>query len=176
MATTLEIINGISQVLANTYDGATDEDGKPLKTGLKRDIDVPFTDRRVIDGFKVKMTGDKLRLNYQTEVLLHQVHDKKFEDEVVQTIADVVSFLKKEYKKVTGNTLTLKEIEKPVLEMHNTSRVRMWIDATCLYEVSGVDTDSEDKSLKDLDKAVKTWLQTAKETYKGAKKAKNDER
>ena len=176
MASTIEIINGISQVLASTYDGATDEDGKPLKTGLKRELDVPFTDRRVIDGFKVKMTGNKLRLNYQTEVLLNQVHDKKFEDEIVQTISDVVSFLKKEYKKVTGNTLTLKEIEKPVFEMHNTSRVRISIDATCLYEVGGVDTNSEDKTLKDLDKAVKDWLQTGKQTYSGAKKAKNDER
>ena len=37
MATTLEIINGISQVLANTYDGALDESGEPVKIGLRRE-------------------------------------------------------------------------------------------------------------------------------------------
>ena len=33
MATTLEIINGISQVLANSYDGALDEKNEPVKIG-----------------------------------------------------------------------------------------------------------------------------------------------
>ena len=37
MATTLEIIDGISQVLANTYDGALDESGEPVKIGLRRE-------------------------------------------------------------------------------------------------------------------------------------------
>jgi hypothetical protein len=31
MASVLEIINGISQVMANAYDGATDENGEPNK-------------------------------------------------------------------------------------------------------------------------------------------------
>ena len=34
MATTLEIVNAISQVLANSYDGALDESGEPVKIGL----------------------------------------------------------------------------------------------------------------------------------------------
>ena len=37
MATTLEIVNAISQVLSNSYDGALDEKGEPVKIGLRRE-------------------------------------------------------------------------------------------------------------------------------------------
>ena len=48
MADVLEIVNGISQVMANTYDGAVDENGEPIKIGLKREEDVAITDKRVM--------------------------------------------------------------------------------------------------------------------------------
>ena len=34
MATTLEIVNGISQAMANTHDGALDEKGEPVGTRI----------------------------------------------------------------------------------------------------------------------------------------------
>jgi len=37
MADVLEIVRGISQVMANTHDGALDENGEPIKIGLKKD-------------------------------------------------------------------------------------------------------------------------------------------
>ena len=43
MASVLEIVNGISQVLANSYDGTTDEDGEPVKIGLKREEGILLT-------------------------------------------------------------------------------------------------------------------------------------
>jgi hypothetical protein len=46
MATTLEIINGISQALARGYDGALDEDGNPVKIGLHREEGEPLLDSR----------------------------------------------------------------------------------------------------------------------------------
>ena len=64
MATTLEIINGISQVLAKNYDGALDENDEPLKVGLKREEGNPLIDPRVIDGFGVKFEGNKLCITY----------------------------------------------------------------------------------------------------------------
>jgi len=51
MATVEEIARGISQVLADSYDGATDEDGNPIKIGLKREMEADITDKRVMDGF-----------------------------------------------------------------------------------------------------------------------------
>ena len=54
MATTSEIVNAISQVLANTYDGALDESGEPVKIGLRREEGNPLIDHRVMDGFGIK--------------------------------------------------------------------------------------------------------------------------
>ena len=155
---TLEILQGISQVLANKHDGATDGDGKKIETGLKRDVEVPFTDKRVMDGFTVKLSGDKLKINYVSEILISDVHDKKFEDEVSQTIADVVSFLKKEYKKTTGKALSLTEISKTDIEIVNISRVRNLVQASRIYEIGGIEKDGEDPLKKDHEKAIKDWI------------------
>ena len=35
MSETLDILDSIAQVLANTYDGALDETGEPIKIGYK---------------------------------------------------------------------------------------------------------------------------------------------
>ena len=70
MATTLEIINGISQVLANNYDGATDSDGEPIKAGLKREEGNPLIDSRVMDGFSVRFGGNNLIVSYQADIKL----------------------------------------------------------------------------------------------------------
>ena len=69
MATTLEIIRGISQAAANAYDGALDDKGEPISIGLKREEGDPIIDSRIMDGFGVKMHGDILKLSYQYALL-----------------------------------------------------------------------------------------------------------
>ena len=101
MADVLEIVRGISQVMANTYDGALDENGDPIKVGLKREKEVAITDKRVMDGFRVQMSGDKLMIKYHGEVTMKEAKDKGFESELEQMMADISSFLKKEYKNIT---------------------------------------------------------------------------
>ena len=49
MADVLKIVRGISQVMANTYDGALDENGDPIAIGLKREEGIPLIDQRVQD-------------------------------------------------------------------------------------------------------------------------------
>ena len=100
---TLDIIRGIAQAAANAYDGALDDKGEKLEIGLKRDEGNPILDSRDIDGFKVSFHGDKLCLKYQAECKLSEVHKGDFEGEVIQRLADIVKFLKKEYKKITDN-------------------------------------------------------------------------
>ena len=82
MADVLEIVRGISQVMANAYDGAVDENGEPIKIGLKREEDVAITDKRVMDGFKVKIHGNELHILYHSEVQLKEVHSNNFESEL----------------------------------------------------------------------------------------------
>ena len=70
MATTLEIVRGISQVLANSYDGALDDKGEPIKVGLRREEGHPILDSRVMDGFKVSFHGPQLCIYYHAELSL----------------------------------------------------------------------------------------------------------
>ena len=102
MATTLEVIRGISQAAANAYDGAHMEsyssDGKSRAIGLKRE-----------------------------------------EGKIEQTIADIASFLKKEYKVVTGNSLSLSPVGEVDIIVQKTSRVRTWCQAKMYYDIGSVE-------------------------------------
>ena len=100
MATVYEIVQGLSQAAANAYDGALNEDGEQLKAGLQREEGDPILDKRVMDGFNVKFRGNVMCLNYMSEVQLKEVYASGFEAEVEQRMTDIVSFLKKEYKKI----------------------------------------------------------------------------
>jgi hypothetical protein len=106
MATTLEIINGISQVLANSYDGALDESGEPIKIGLRREEGNPLLDARIIDGFGAHINGNRLHLKYHTEIPLKEVHSNGFESEMESMVEKVKSFIQKEFKKVTKSSLS----------------------------------------------------------------------
>lgn len=177
MATVLEIIQGLSQVAANSYDGARDEDGNIKETGLQRDKEVPIRDKRVIDGFKMKLHGgNKLCVTYTTEVLIKDVSKKdKYEDVLLQNVADIVSFIKKEFRKVTGSALSLSEIkgQKPALEMIQTSRIRTEAKITCHYEIGNLEDPSKekDKQKEKIHKAMEKWLEMSTD-----KKPKNDTR
>ena len=140
MASILDVVNGISTVMSQcAFDGALDEDGKPFKIGLKREVDNVITDSRVIDGFTVSFHGPILRLKYVSEVGLKEVHEKnKFETGIESTISDIAGFIKKEYKKITGNSLALtKEGDSKIL-VQNISRLRTWVQAHCDYKIGGL--------------------------------------
>ena len=177
MATTLEIINGISQVMANTYDGALDENGEPVKTGfLRREEDVSIHDRRLIDGFSVAMYGNQLCLKYHSEMRLKEVHDSSFESDMQKMLKDCASFLKKEYKKVTGNTLSLTSVDEADIMVQSTSKVRSWVQAKQHFNIGGMDDSTEPlkaESEDRLDDAIKNWLAMGKDKFPGTKKPQN---
>jgi hypothetical protein len=107
MATVLEIVRGIQQAASNAYDGALDENGEPLKVGLTREEGHPILDKRVMDGFGVSFSGNMLTIKYQGEITLREVYKGDFEAEVEQRLQDIANFLKKEYSKITGESLSL---------------------------------------------------------------------
>lgn len=177
MATVMEIIQGLSQVAANTYDGASDEDGKRKQTGLKRDEEIPIGDKRVLDGFTMKLHGgNKLCISYTTEVRLSDIVQKgKYEDSLLQNVADIVSYLKKEYRKVTGSSLSLKELKEkqPEFDFMQTSRIRTEAKVTCHYEVGGLDDlqDEKDSFREKALKGMEKWLSISSD-----KRPQNDTR
>ena len=150
MATTLEIIRGISQAAANAYDGAHIEsyssDGKARTVGLKREEGDPITDKRVMDGFKVKFHGNKLCIKYHSEVQLKEVYGGSFESDTESMINDIAKFLKKEYKAITGDSLSLTPEGEVDIIVQNTSRVRCWCQAHRYYNIGSIPDVKEVKA------------------------------
>ena len=94
MASVLDVVQTIQNIVAQKgYDGALDEEGKPVEIGLRREVDNVVNDSRLVDGFKVRFQGNKMILSYSSECNIKNVTDPKFESKVEQKIADIVSFL-----------------------------------------------------------------------------------
>jgi len=137
MAKILDIVNGISQVLSNTHDGAVDSDGNRVELGLHREEGDPILDSRVIDGFSVRFQRDNLIVSYQYDCKLKHVHNKDFESDIESVINDVVKFIKKEFKKLTGSALSLKQEGEICVLVQYLSRVRTTVCAHKVYKIGG---------------------------------------
>ena len=177
MATVYEIVQGLSQAAANAYDGALDEKGEPLLAGLKREEGDPILDKRVMDGFGVRFYGNMMCLSYNSEVMLKEVYASGFEEDIERQLAEIVKFLKKEYTKITGNSVTLtKEGEVDIL-VENSTRVRSWVTAKMHYKVGGLNEEMNiDGGSKAPDEYWKSFLSQGGWNGKGGKRPQNDTR
>jgi len=169
MASVLDIVRGISQAAANAYDGSQDEkyslDGEARKIGLKREEGDPIIDSRVVDGFGVKMHGNLLCISYQSDIKLKDVYAGDIEADVEEMIQNVANFLKKEYKKVTGDTLSLTAEGEVEVLVQNTSKVRVFVNGKRFYKVGNLEgvlpesIPSEDR----LDQSIRDFLSLGKQ-------------
>jgi len=180
MATVYEIIQGLSQAAANAYDGALGEDESTTKTGvLRREEGDALIDQRVIDGFNVKFYGNMMCLTYQSDVQLKEVYAGGFEEEIDQRITDIAGFLKKEYKKITGNSVSLTEEGEVEVFVQNSSRVRTWVQAKKHFKVGGLSEDMSDDnsgSTNPVEANWKSFLDQGGWNGKGGSRPDNDTR
>ena len=180
MPTPEEIVRGIAQAAANAYDGSHSEryslHAEKKEVGLRREQGDAILDSRMMDGFQVKFEGPKLRVLYHSKANLKEVNANGFENECIGTLKDIAKYLKKEYKKITGNSRSLKEDGEPMVEVEVISRRRTDVRAIQWYDIGGMG-DSEvvrEGTPKDrLDSAIKDWLSIGKDKYAGAKKPSN---
>jgi len=171
----LEIIQGLAQAAANAYDGTHDErfslDGQVRKVGLQREEGCPIMDKRVNDGFSVKFYGSKLCINYQSDIRLKDVHGGKFEQDIARQLNEIKKFLQKEYKAVTGNSVTLTSDGEPKILVQSTSRVRTFVQAYQHYKISGVKEEPIlDPAVEDSRKITRKFI----EQFKAAKRPNNE--
>ena len=150
MATTLEIINGISQVLAKGYDGALDENGELLKVGLKREEGNPLIDPRVIDGFGVRFESNCICITYSSEIRLKEVYGGSLENDVSSKISDVAAFIKKEYRALTKSGLSLTADGEVNVLVQPVSRVRTLVTAVQKFKVGGLEEQKPDRPALDI--------------------------
>ena len=171
----LEIIQGLSQAAANAYDGAHDDrfslDGQVRKVGLRREEGCPIMDKRVNDGFSVKFNGNKMCINYQSDIRLKEVYSGKFEQEMERMLNEVKKFLQKEYKVITGNSVSLTSVGEPKIYVQSTSRVRSFVQAYQHYKISGVKEEPVmDPAVEDSRAITRKFL----EQVKAAKRPSNE--
>ena len=176
MATVYEIVQGLSQAAANAYDGALDESGEPIKAGLAREDGDPILDTRVLDGFNVKFYGNMMCLSYHSEVQLKEVYKNGFEGEIDQRITDISSFLKKEYKKITGDSVTLTAEGDLDVRVETSSRVRSWIIAKKHYKVGGLSEDMNDDNRGSTNPLEADWKSFLDQGGWKGKRPQNDTR
>ena len=144
-STTLEIIQGLSQAAANAYDGSGNErytlHDQAKKVGLNREEGRPLIDKRVNDGFSVKFYGDSMIITYQSDVRLKEVKDDKYDQEIARMLNEIKKFLQREYKAITGNSVTLRSKGEPQILVQSTSRVRTFVQAYQHFKISGVESE-----------------------------------
>lgn len=148
---TLDIIRGIAQAAGNSYDGALDDKGEPVKIGLKREEGNPLLDSRTMDGFKIRCHGTKLLVSYQSDIKLKDVHKGNFESEMEITMGNIIKHLKKQYRNATGKALKLTSEGDVEVLVQSTSKVRVFACCNKTYKIGGlediddVSTPSEDR-------------------------------
>ncbi len=158
MASILDIVKGLNQAASNAYDGYQTMDDK---IGLRREEGNPIVDSRLMDGFNVRFAGDKMILSYQSDILVRELHPRsEFENEIERRFKDIAKFLKKEYKKVTGESVTLSETGDADIMVQSTSRIRTFVNAVKQYKIGGAnDTESLGKASEDsLEDGIRKFM------------------
>ena len=142
MATVYDIVKGINQAAANAYDGNHKgryrTDGKDDLIGLKREEGCVITDSRVMDGFKVRVAGPILIISYQSEMPIKSFHNSKLGDEMEATFANIVKYLKKEYKNINNETLSLTPVGPCDIHLQNMSKIRTWVQCQKNYKIGNM--------------------------------------
>jgi len=157
-----DVINGISAVVTKLgHDGALDKEGEPVKIGLKREEGNPLIDERIMDGFGVTFQYDMLKITYQSEVMLKDVHQKGFESDIESMIGKIATFIRKEYKKETGSALSLTaQPDTFGALVQSMSRVRSWVQASKWFKI-GAAGDAElrpDAEGDASEAAIRDWI------------------
>ena len=180
MATVYEIVQGLAQAAANAYDGALGEDYEPVKTGaLRREEGDMIIDRRIMDGFNVKFYGNMMCLTYQSEIQLKEIYGPGFESEIDQRLTDISKWLKKEYKRITGDSVTLTAEGEVDIFATNSSRVRCWVTDKKNFKVGGLDEAmniDNSGNTNPVEKSWETFLNQGGWDGKGGKRPDNDSR
>jgi len=163
MASILEVITGISQALHAKHEGGT-------QFGLKRETEnllqgCSIYDPRVMDGFGVQFTGDRLVLKYHSEMPLVKVHDKNFETDIRDVVKQITKHLKEEYKKVTKSSLSLVEEGDVQILVQTANRRTCYVNAVQVYKIGGVsgsEAKEYDTAQEHIADITKRWLMGVK--------------
>ena len=124
-----------------------------------------------MDGFGVRVCGDILKVHYHAEMPLKQTHpEDKLQSEMDQIMEDLISFLKKEYRNVTGTSLSLSPHDKESdVRSEYLNRQRVTTKATKQWKINGLSdlTKDREESTEEhtLDDTFKKFLKQGKPEF-----------
>ena len=78
-------------------------------------------------------------LSYQSDILLKEVYAGKFEQDIESMLNDIKKFLQKEYRKVTGKSVTLTAKSEPSILVQSTSRIRSFVEANQHFKIGNIE-------------------------------------
>lgn len=155
----LEVFQALAQAAANAgnYTDLKHTDG-----ALHREKGDMWKEFTINDDFKVKFIDNKIIVTYQCQVQ-NSMTTKNFQFEAheEERLADIVSYLKKEYKKISGKTIEFKKVGEIKRGVEQVSMARKTVTAVGVYELSGVESHTAEYQ-KDLDAHRKEQLKQEK--------------
>jgi len=170
-----EVVRGISEAIHNVHHGATDENGKLIEIGLKRE-EQPILDQKVMDGFGVSMHGGLLMIRYSSHEPISNLHNKRFEREIERRIEDIKRHIQKEFEKHTGSSLRLKEAGEIKILVESSNRMKAIIKAVMPFEVLNLKDKIGIVGCKSCTDKLEEMDAYYKKLEKGKLKPKNDKR
>ena len=88
---------------------------------------------------------------------MKEVYASDFEGEMEQRLTDIAGWLKKEYKKITGKSVSLTEEGEIDVFVQNSSRVRTWVQAKKHYKVGGLAEEMNDDNSGNTNPLEANW-------------------
>jgi hypothetical protein len=148
----IEIVNSITKAIYNKHHGSG------VDYGLRRDKEESEV---ILDGFGIKFVGNKLIITYNSEEKFENSHDPKFESKIDDTIEDIASAIKREYKKNGGKgSLSLTKPSEVVVNVETVNRRTIKVTAYKVYEIG---------NLKDVEGLSDEPVELSKEAEKAQK-------
>ncbi len=146
----LKVVQGLAQAVSDIKTNGHDEryayDGEARTVGLKREEGDIMLDKRANDGFSVRFVGSGMCILYQSDIMLKDIYSGGFENDMKQMINQVKKAIQKEYKKVTGNSVTLTPEGELDILAQSVSRVRSFVQVYQHFKISGVKENEYDGS------------------------------
>jgi len=172
MSSIYEVIKAIHQAAADAKDHPYG--GK--KTGvLKREEGDFILDSRSTDGFGVSILGNMLTIKYQSECKISDTREASFETDIETILQGIVTYLKKEFKSATSETLTLKMVGESNIKVESFNNKRGSVYASCQYEIGNIKPLKTDIKQTGYTKAIDKMLkETNNDPYWVFKKFLND--
>lgn len=127
-----EVIKGLNQAAQNSSFKKTDALEREKATGPR--------DFKINDAFKLKFSDNKMILEYTLEVKNALMPNIKYDNNIENKITAILKYLKKEYKAITGESVSFKPVSKLNIVVTQISYVTQVNRYTKVFEIS--DTNS----------------------------------